>query len=36
MAATVIKGTPTEVATEPTNPTHSTTVADAGEVATGG
>jgi integrase len=36
MAATIIKDTPAEVATEPTDPTHSTTVADAGEVATGG
>jgi hypothetical protein len=36
MAATIIKDTPAEVATEPTDPTHSTTVAGAGEVATGG
>jgi integrase len=36
MAATTIKSAPTEAATEPTDPTHSTTVADAGEVATGG
>lgn len=35
MAATTTKGAPTKE-TEPTDPTHSTTGADAGEVATGG